>query len=71
MPKAFTALTGQALASIEDQSIIGKILQHFQNPFASPAGDGLLFSTDLRHELEKTTTHTPANLFVQYDGGVG
>ena len=71
MPKAFATLTGQALASIEDHSVIDKILQHFQNPVASPAGNGLLSCTDVRHEFEKTTTHTPANLLVQCDGRVG
>ena len=71
MLKAFAAHTGQALAGIEDQPVIDKIPRHFRNPLASPAGNDLLFCTDVRHQLEKTATHSPANFFVQYDGGVG
>lgn len=64
-------LTGKTLAGIEDPSAIDKILQHLRNPVASPAVNGLLFCADARYELEKTTTHTPANLLLQCDGGVG
>ena len=63
----WTPLRGKALASIGGQSVIDQI----QHPLASPVGNGLLLCADVRHDLEKTTTHTPANLFVQYDGGVG
>jgi len=67
----WTPLRGKALASIGGQSVIDQIQHHFQHPLASPVGNGLLLCADVRHDLEKTTTHTPANLFVQYDGGVG
>ena len=36
MPKAFAALTGQALACIEDQAVIDKILDHLVKKGALP-----------------------------------
>ncbi|MCP3882548.1 MAG: IS91 family transposase, partial [Sulfitobacter sp.] len=45
MPKAFALLTGQALACIEDQSVIDKILQHLQAKGALPPPPELLPAT--------------------------
>ena len=42
MPKAFAALTGQALASIEDQAVIDKILAHLIKKGALPPAPELL-----------------------------
>ncbi len=45
MHKAFALLTGQALACIEDQQVIDKILKHMQDKGALPPPPNLLPAT--------------------------